>query len=67
MSNVSIIKNISKAQAFKLLLGQIVVPNDSNKDKWNRIIDKILELPILSLTFFLRIGLCHFQNVWTHI
>lgn len=46
-SKENIIKNISKAQAFKLLLGQIVVPNDSNKDKWNRIIDKILELPIL--------------------
>lgn len=40
-------KNITKAQAFKLLLGQIVTPNDNNKDKWNKIVDKILELPIL--------------------
>lgn len=38
---------ISKARAFKLLLGQIVIPNDSNKDKWNKIVDKLLELPIL--------------------
>ncbi|MBR6071566.1 MAG: hypothetical protein IKP77_01880 [Acholeplasmatales bacterium] len=38
---------ISKAKGFKLLLGQIVVPNDNNKEKWNRIVDKILELPIL--------------------
>ena len=46
-SKTNIIKDISKAQGFKLLLGQIVVPNDSNKEKWNRIVDKILELPIL--------------------
>ncbi len=46
-SKDNIIKNISKAQGFKLLLGQIVVPNDDNMDKWNRIVDKILELPII--------------------
>ena len=40
------IKEISKAKAFKLLLGQILPPNDNNKDKWNNIVDKILELPI---------------------
>ena len=45
-SKENIIKDISKVQAFKLLLGQIVVPSDNNKDKWNKIVDKILELPI---------------------
>ena len=45
-SKENTIKEISKAQAFRLLLGQILPPDDNNKDKWNNIVDKILELPI---------------------
>jgi len=45
-SKDNIINKLSKKEAFKLLLGQINVPNDDNKDKWNKIIDKLLELPI---------------------
>lgn len=39
-------KEISKSKAFKLLLGQILQPDNDNIDKWNNIVDKILELPI---------------------
>jgi len=40
------VERLSKIKAFKLLLGQIMVPDDSNIDKWNKIIDRMLELPI---------------------
>lgn len=40
------VERISKIKGFKLLLGQIMIPDDTNKDKWNKIIDKMLELPI---------------------
>ena len=37
---------LPKANAFRLLLGQILQPDNDNIDKWNRIVDKLLELPI---------------------
>ena len=45
-SKENIIVEINKTKAFKLLLGQISVPLDKNKEKWEKIIDKMLELPI---------------------
>ena len=42
----NVVEEISKAKAFKLLLGQILQPDDNNIDKWNNIVDKLLELPI---------------------
>lgn len=45
-SKENTIVEISKAKAFKLLLGQIIPPNDKNEEKWNKIVDKLLELPI---------------------
>ena len=45
-SKTNVIVEITKTKAFKLLLGQIMTPNDTNMDKWNKIIDKMLELPI---------------------
>ena len=45
-SKTNVIVEITKTKAFKLLLGQIMTPNTTNMDKWNKIIDKMLELPI---------------------
>ncbi len=45
-SKENVVSEISKSKAFKLLLGQIMVPNDKNEEKWNKIVDKLLELPI---------------------
>ena len=47
-SKENVIKKLKPIEAMKLLLGQILLPNGSNKELWNSIIDKILELPIYS-------------------
>lgn len=45
-SKENVVVDISKSKAFKLLLGQIIPPNDDNLEKWNKIVDKLLMLPI---------------------
>ena len=45
-SKENVVLDINKSKAFKLLLGQISMPEDKNKEKWEKIIDKMLELPI---------------------
>ncbi len=45
-SKDNIIKKLKPIEAIKLLLGQIEAPKKDNLDSWNKMVDKILELPI---------------------
>ena len=45
-NKINEINILPKAKAFRLLLGQILQPSNDNIDKWNKIVDKLLELPI---------------------
>ena len=40
------VKKLSPFQAMKLILGQIELPTDLNKEIWDKITDKMLNLPI---------------------
>jgi hypothetical protein len=43
------IKELSKIEALKKLVGQLVLPTKENQELWNQILDKLLELPIYHL------------------
>ncbi len=45
-SKDNIIRRLKPMETMKLLLGQIEAPKKDNLETWNRIVDKILELPI---------------------
>ncbi|MBQ4126032.1 MAG: hypothetical protein II595_08765, partial [Desulfovibrio sp.] len=40
---------LTKIEAFKRLITQLVLPTMENKELWNKIMDKLLELPIFLL------------------
>lgn len=45
-SKTNIVKRLEPHEAMRLLLGQIEPPKKDSIEPWNRIVDKILELPI---------------------
>ncbi len=45
-SKDNIIRRLKPIEAIKLLLGQIEAPKKDNLESWNKIVDRILELPI---------------------
>ena len=45
-SPTNIVNKISKVEAMKRIIGQVQLPTINNKETWNKIIDKLLELPI---------------------
>ncbi len=45
-SKENTIKKLSKIEGMRLLLSQIERPNKNNLDKWNKIVDRLLDLPM---------------------
>lgn len=45
-NKTNVLTKLKPIEAFKLLLTQLEAPSINNKDRWNKIVDKILELPI---------------------
>lgn len=45
----NVIERLSIVEAFKKLMGQLVLPTKENQDLWNKIMDKLLALPIYNL------------------
>lgn len=45
----NVILKLNPIEAFKKLMGQLILPTKENQDLWNQIMDKLLALPIYSL------------------
>ena len=45
----NVLTKLTKIEAFKRLITQLVLPTMENKELWNKIMDKLLELPIFLL------------------
>jgi len=48
-NKTNVIRRLKSIEAFKLMLSQIDFPREENMDLWNKITDKLLELPIYHL------------------
>lgn len=45
----NVIEELTPMEAFKRLIGQLVLPTKENQDLWNKIMDKLISLPVYSL------------------
>ena len=45
----NVIERLTPLDAFKRLMGQLVLPTKENQDLWNKIMDKLIELPVFLL------------------
>lgn len=48
-NKTNVITKLKPMEAFKMLLGQLVLPTKGNQDLWNKIMDKLISLPVYYL------------------